>query len=173
MIITNLIIDAKRTKFDCVQAYFHDQLLFVTEDKNGKLCVKNEAITKELTSQVMSIIEEQNNTRDYMKARSIREPFIADYYNSIGGIIAKYFKIGEGWIPAFLAIEVFRQFTERGYSTFKDVDLMALLSEFERGIEKGANDASKHYRCANEIVDSLTKKKVFKKYKSKTRSKKR
>jgi len=166
--IQNMILNPKKSKFEAVQAYFSLQLI-KADVQNGDVCVQDVEFVRDTMHKIVDIIKENNNTHKAVYTRSLSLPFLSDYYNSVGDIVGKHFKVGDGWIPAFLALEVFRQFTEKGYKDFEDIDFLKLLAQFEKGMGKGKNEVSRHYKCANEIVDTLTKKRVLKKYRKNRR----
>ena len=192
MSVNPFIFDMRRLKFDCIQAYFHFQLENAekqSKESTSKVCTRNYEEVRNNLLGIKEIIEKNGNTYEKMEQQLKRTPFLAAYYNVTGEIVKKYFnqkiilkredyptltdeefeeeqdKYKKGWIPSFLALEVFRQFTEKGYKDFKEVDFLALQGEYEAFKDKGKGVLAEHYACAEEIVKSIENKKVFKRKK--------
>jgi len=164
--LKDFIYDIRALKYRCVQSYFHFQLeeaQKMTEEGKGDLCVRDEQLIKSTLMDIKNRFEENNNTYENMLVLAKLNPIVAPYYNVIGQIVKKHFASGEGWIPSFLAVEVLRQFQEKGYSDFNDIDLVKLLEEYEKFEDKKKGSLGVHYKCAEEIVKSISAKKVFKK----------
>lgn len=164
--IANFIYDLRALKYRCVQAYFHFQLQEAQKDTEmgkGKVCVRDEDLIKNAVIKIKNRFEDNNNTYEDILKLAKQNPFIIHYYNVIGKIVKKHFAVGIGWIPSFLTVEVLRQFQEKGYSDFIDFDLIGLLAEYEKFEDKKSSNIITHYKCAEEIVKSISEKKVFKK----------
>lgn len=168
MSVNPFIFDMRRLKFDCIQAYFHFQLENAekqSKESTSKVCTRNYEEVRNNLLGIKEIIEKNGNTYEKMEQQLKRTPFLAAYYNVTGEIVKKHFNNGKGWIPSFLALEVFRQFTEKGYKDFKEVDFLALQGEYEAFKDKEKGILAEHYACAEEIVKSIENKKVFKRKK--------
>lgn len=162
------IFDLRRVKFECIQAYFHFQLLEaqkMTDEGNGRICTTETAHDdlRALLKDIVATIEKNGNTYEDMKVKSKFAPFIGAYYNVTGEVVKKHFKAGAGWIPSFLTLEVLRQFAEKGYKDFEHVDFMSAMALYEDNDFRKSNNLITHYKCAEEIVKTIDEKKVFKK----------
>ena len=115
---------------------------------------------------IKDIIEEKNNTYEDMKIL-ITNPLFRSYYNTIGDTVKKHFTIGKGWIPSFLTIEVLRIFDEKGYTDFKEIDFVSLQGYYQKHEDRKENDLALHYKCAEDIYNSIMAKKIFRKKKRK------
>lgn len=166
MCINNFIYDIRSLKYRCVQAYFHFQLeeaQKLTEEGKGDVCVRDEDFISSQIKEIKSRMEQNNNTYENILKLAKTNSFIIPYYNVIGQIVKKHFSVGIGWIPSFLAVEVLRLFSEKGYQDFKDIDFLKLMKEYELFEDKKKSNLIIHFKCAAEIVGSISNKKVFKK----------
>lgn len=164
------IYDLRTYKYKFIQAYFHFQLLQAERLKNegkGKLCVIEEDIVATSVQKIIKIIEDNNNTyEDVIKTIKYNPP-MREYYNVIGNTVKKHFTVGKGWIPSFLAIEVLRIFDEKGYTTFKEIDFLTLQGYYQKHENRKENDLITHYKCAEDIYNSIMDKKIFRKKRKK------
>jgi hypothetical protein len=166
------IYDLRTYKYKFIQAYFHFQLVQaerLTNEGKGRPCVIEEDIVASSVQRIRKIIENNNNTyEDVMKTIKFN-PLMSEYYNIIGNTVKKHFTIGKGWIPSFLAIEVLRIFDEKGYTTFKEIDFVLLQGYYQKHDDRKENDLILHYKCAEDIYNSIMTKKIFKKKKRKSK----
>lgn len=170
MCINNFIYDIRALKYRCVQAYFHFQLeeaQKMTDEGRGDVCTRDEDFIRSQIKEIKLKIEQNHNTNEDILKLVKTNPLIIPYYNVIGQIVKKHFSVGVRWIPSFLTIEVLRLFSEKGYQDFKDIDFLQLMKEYELFEDKKKSNLITHFKCAAEIVESISNKKVFKKKKKK------
>ena len=164
------IYDIRTYKYRLVQAYFHFQLVQaqkLTEEGKGRVCVMEEDIVAESVHKIKNIIEEKNNTYSDISNILRANPPFRDYYKTIGDTVKKYFKLGQGWIPSFLCIEVLRIFDEKGYLDFNEIDFVSLQGYYQKHEDRRDNDLVTHYRCAEDIYNTIMAKKIFRKKRKK------
>lgn len=170
MCINNFIYDIRALKYRCVQSYFHLQLeeaQKLAEEGKGDVCVRDEDFIRSQIKEIKLRIEQNHNTYEDILKIVKTNPLIIPYYNVIGQIVKKHFSVGVRWIPSFLTIEVLRLFSEKGYQDFKDIDFLQLMKEYELFEDKKKSNLITHFKCAAEIVESISNKKVFKKKRKK------
>ena len=164
------IYDIRAYKYKFIQAYFHFQLLQaerLTMEGKGRPCAIEEDIVASSVQKIRKIIEDNNNTyEDVMKTIKYNPP-MREYYNIIGDTVKKHFTIRKGWIPSFLTIEVSRIFDEKGYTDFKEIDFVSLQGYYQKHEDRKENDLALHYKCAEDIYNSIMAKKIFRKKKRK------
>jgi hypothetical protein len=164
------IYDLRYLKYRFIQAYFHFQLLEaqrLTDNGQGIECVTDASIIGDAINKIMIIIDKNNNTYEEIVKVIKFNPYMREYYNVIGDTVKKHFKINQGWIPSFLAIEVLRHFDDKGYKDFKDIDFVALQAYYEKHEDRKNHQLPLHYKCAEDIYNSIMKKRIFKKKRKK------
>lgn len=168
--IKDFIYDLRAIKYKCIQAYFHFQLedaQRLTDEGKGEVCVRNVDYISNAVLEIKETIEKNHNTYEEMVKLSKSNPFIPQYYNVIGVIVKKHFAVNEGWIPSLLTIEVLRLFKEKGYKDFEHIDFQKLSDEYEKFHDKKKGSIPLHFKCAEEIVKSIDRKKLFSKKRKK------
>lgn len=164
------IYDLRLLKYRFIQAYFHLQLLEAqkqTDEGIGVVCVVEQSIVKKEILNIKNIIEKNNNTYEEIDKVIRFNPWMGEYYDVIGIIVHKYFPPSKNWIPSFLAIEVLRHFDDKGYEDFKDIDFVALQAYYQNHEDRKNHQLPLHYKCAEDIYNSIMKKKIFKKKRKK------
>lgn len=73
-------------------------------------------------------------------------------YNSIAEVVDNYFKKGDNWIPALLAVSVLYCLEDKD-KLFEQEDLNYVLNQYEH--DKLANNTNKHMKCATDILEAL------------------
>lgn len=170
MSINNFIYDIRILKYKCILAYFHFQLeeaQKMNDEGKGENCVRDVDYVQENIFKIKEIIEEKNCTYKDMILQIRANPFLIPYYNTIGTTVKKYFSVDTPWIPSFLMIEVLRLFSEKNYNIFPGINFLDLQEKFEKYENRKNSNLPLHYRCAEEIFNSINEKKIFKKKRKK------
>ena len=164
------IYDIRFLKYRFVQAYFHLQLLEaqrMTDEGKGKECATNTDMIGDVIGKIVQKIEDNKNTYEDITNIVKFNPPMREYYNIIGATVKKHFKEGQGWIPSFLTIEVLRLFDEKGYMDFKEIDFLKLQEYYQKHKSRKESNLPLHYKCAEDIYNSIMAKKIFRKKKRK------
>lgn len=170
MSINNFIYDIRIFKYHCVLAFFHGELEEaekLTEEGKGEICVKDIEYVRSSMIQIKNKMEELKCTDKDMALQLRANPFLLQYYNTIGATVRKHFPLQTAWIPSFLMIEVLRLYSEKNYNFFPEIDFLRLQTEFQRYENRKESNLPLHYKCAEDIFLSLEKKRVFKKKRKK------
>ena len=158
-------------KWRCLQAWCLSELQTAEEmvQKGKGQKVFNEELEKEIKKVLIEVADEiktNGNTKHILKILSQRNPRISFYYNEISKVVDRYFKINEEWIASFFVLNVLSEYKIRGHKGFESFDLLGLLAEFEKSVEKDLK--LKHFKCAVDLIESMDRVKFsFKKGKTK------
>ena len=94
MSINNFIYDIRIFKYHCVLAFFHGELEEaekLTEEGKGEICVKDIEYVRSSMIQIKNKMEELKCTDKDMALQLRANPFLLQYYNTIGAIVRKHF----------------------------------------------------------------------------------
>ena len=80
---------------------------------------------------------------------------IKKYFENINNTHNKYIKKGDGYIPAFLVLELLSIYTQKGFKEFEKIDFIKYQGYYESYKEKVKGLIPKHFLTAAEIVKNL------------------
>lgn len=163
-----ILLDGRKLKFECLKAWCLVQLEEaerMTKEGKGIECINTNITDKSEVAlacfDIVQRIKSSGATTHNLGIISRRVPSVKLYYATIKDTVKKHFKINETWIPALLCLSILQEYTIRGYRDFQDIEFNKYLSAFE----SKENQSSKHYKCAYEIIENLTKVKYGKRRK--------
>lgn len=143
-------------KFRCLQAWCLSELE-EAEYSKGQTVVEDGTRLRGSLNEIINKIKRDGNTHAILSHLALKDKRIGKYYNIIGKIVSKHFKLNDEWIPAMIVLSVLQEYTLRGHKCFEDVNFTDLLDMFNH-LDKETK--KKHYDCAFEIVETVSKMKV-------------
>ncbi|WP_418179736.1 hypothetical protein ACNSOO_04535 [Aliarcobacter lanthieri] len=167
----NFIYDIRLEKYNCIKAWINLQLEIAEEDYNqnkGEECTRNSELLRTTMNGINKRIVEQGNSQERLEKKAKTNPFLAPYYNTISVTVKKFFKVGDGWIPSYIALCLLQIYKEKGYKDFEDIDFKILKSYFripDNGERTAKNKLFLHLKCAKAIIKNIDEKRVFRKNK--------
>ncbi|MCT7643877.1 hypothetical protein [Aliarcobacter butzleri] len=166
----NFIYDIRQEKYNCIKAWINLQLEMAEEDykqNKGEECTRDSAYLRTVMEKINKRIVEQGNGQNKLEQKAKFNPFLAPYYNQISITVKKFFKIGDGWIPSYVALCLLQLYKEKGYKDFEDIDfrnLKAYYRLYDVDDDRTAkNNLFLHLKCAKTIVKKMDEKRVFNK----------
>lgn len=143
-------------KFRCLQAWCLTEFEDAEKRKGETVIEDGESVIDQLKD-IVSRIKSKGNTHEILSHLALKDRRIKKYYNSISKNVSKYFSLNDAWIPGMIVLSVLQEYTLRGHKDFIDIDFTKLLSQFDR-LDKETK--KKHYECAFDIVETISKMKV-------------
>jgi hypothetical protein len=121
------------------------------EEYTSTTSIKNALDVRDKMLKVLYILNKQYPLPKLVKFIRKHRKF-EKTYNSIGEVVDNYFKKGDTWIPALLAVSVLYALEDEN-KLFDKEDFDYILSQYEH--DKLSNSTSKHMKCATDILKSL------------------
>lgn len=152
------ILNFSRLKYETVLAYCHNELIFAQksyEKGEGVKCIEEDEQVRSVLEDIVKKIETLKCTKEDIRKKAQTVNILKKYFENINNTHNKYIKKGDGYIPAFLVLELLSIYTQKGFKEFEKIDFIKYQGYYESYKEKVKGLIPKHFLTAAEIVKNL------------------